>query len=285
MRAEQPNRNGDDLWSARDVNYLRAQQYGTSDKLNARIRLHSKYATSKVDWFDWLHTNIQWNTVRDVLEVGCGTGLLWSALPDAVDKNLRITLTDLSPGMVDVSLSRVRELLTNVSGLEADVENLPFENASFDLAIANQMLYHAPDPARALAEIHRVLRPGGTLVASTNGPKHLQELFDIKAAVFGTRQSGTRADAFGSHTGRALLAQHFIDIEWRQFEDGLACTDVDDVVAYLTSTPPGEDASPEEVRRLRAETEQRMHRGAGMLKVTKDTGVFTARRASISSQP
>ncbi|HVB50191.1 MAG TPA: class I SAM-dependent methyltransferase [Acidimicrobiales bacterium] len=283
MTIEQPNRKSIDLWSARDVNYLREQQYATSDKLNARILLHSKYTTSKVDWFDWLHTNILWSAVRDALEVGCGTGLFWSALPDSVDKNLRITLTDLSPGMVDVSLSRTRELLTNVTGLEADVENLPFEDASFDLAIANQMLYHAPNPARALAELHRVLRPGGTLVASTNGPQHLQELFDIKAAVFGTNRSGTRADAFGSHTGRALLEQHFVDVEWRQFDDGLACSEVDDVVAYLTSTPPGEDATPEEVQRLRAETGQRMGRSGGVLKVTKDTGVFISRRAPTNS--
>jgi SAM-dependent methyltransferase len=284
MTSERSNRTSVDPWSARDVTYLRERQYGSSDKLNARIALHTTYTTSTVGWFDWLHSNIEWDAVRDALEVGCGTGLFWSALPDSVDRNLRITLSDLSPGMVDVSLARVRPLFTNVTGLEADVENLPFENESFDLAIANQMLYHAPDPLRAIAELHRVLRPGGSLVASTNGPRHLQELFDIKAAVFGTTQSGTRADAFGSHTGRALLEQHFVDVEWRQFEDGLACTNVDDVVAYLTSTPPGEDATSEERQRLRAETERRMAHGGGVLSVTKDTGVFMSRRALTESR-
>jgi SAM-dependent methyltransferase len=279
MTIEQPQHRDIDAFTARDVDYLRNSQYRTPDNLNARILLHSKYGTSSVGWFDWIHTQIEWSMVETALEVGCGTGIFWAALPSSVSRNLRVTLTDLSPAMVQTALNQARNHLVSVTGFEGDVQKLPFEDASFDLVIANQMLYHAPNPSQALAEIHRVLRPGGTLVASTNGPNHLRELFEIKAAVFGTSRRGTRADPFGSHTGRALLEQHFSDIEWRQFDDGLACTKVEDVVAYLTSTPPGEDASQEELKRLWAETEKRIDRGGGVLKITKDTGLFLARRA------
>ena len=277
MTTEQPKQAGSNSMTAHDVSYLRDDQYRTPDRLNARILLHSKYGVSKIDWFEWIHSSIEWDSVQNVLEVGCGTGLLWSSLPDTVKGNLQLTLTDLSPSMVEVSLLHARKQLENVQSLEANVQNLPFETASFDLVVANQMLYHVPDPSLALAEVSRVLKPGGTLIASTVGPLHLLELFEIEALVFGVRRDRSHADVFGSQNGREMLERKFVDIEWRQFEDALRCTNLADVVAYLTSVPPGETANSEELRQLRVEVEHRMHESAGVLEVTKDSGLFLAR--------
>lgn len=278
MTFEQPHRDDTDPHVAHDVTYLRNSQYGTLDKLNARIVLHSKYATSHVSWFDWLHSLIEWSSWDDVLEVGSGTGVFWTALPASLHKNFRLVLSDLSPAMVEASLKQARQRLNNVTGVEANVQDLPFENASFDLVIANQMLYHAPDPRVALAEIRRVLRPGGTLFASTIGPEHLRELFEIEAVVFGVTRNAALSDVFGSVSGRTLLEQGFEVVEWHQFDDELRCTDVEDLMAYLTTTPPSEGATSEQLRQLRAEVEYRVRKGDGTLYVTKDTGVFLARR-------
>jgi len=87
MTIEQPDRYSTDLFAARDVSYLRENQDGTQDKLRARILLHAKYATSKVSWFDWLHSQMEWRTFDDALEVGCGTGIFWTALPNSVQKS------------------------------------------------------------------------------------------------------------------------------------------------------------------------------------------------------
>lgn len=278
MTFERPRRDETDLFLARDITYLRDSQYGTPDKLNARILLHSKYATSRVSWFDWLHSQIEWPFVNDVLEVGCGTGIFWAALPESVHQNFRLVVTDLSPTMVESALAHARQHVNNVTGMEANVQMLPLEDASFDLVIANQMLYHAPNPETALAEIRRVLRPGGTLFASTIGPEHLREFFEIEAVVFGVTRKASHADVFGSVSGRVLLERDFEDVEWRRFDDELRCTDVNDVMAYLTTTPPGEGATSASLRRLRDEVERRVHEGDGVLRVTKDTGVYLARR-------
>ena len=115
-------------------------------------------------------------------------------------------------------------------------------------------------------------------MASTIGPQHLRELFEIEASVFGVSRKRSHVDVFGSSNGGALLERVFGDVEWRNFEDELRCTDVDDVMAYLTTTPPGEDATLEEQRQLRVEVENRVRKGEGVPHVTKDSRVFLARR-------
>ena len=76
--------------------------------------------------------------------------------------------------------------LTAARGVEArvaDVQDLPFADDSFDVVAAMWMLYHVPDLDRGLAEVRRVLRPGGRLVAVTNGDGHTAELRATPAAV------------------------------------------------------------------------------------------------------
>jgi len=264
------------LFEARDDEYLRAQQYGTTEKLNARVALHAKYSTSDLDWFQWLRAQIEWSNVESLLEVGCGTGEFWSESIIAMNANTSVVLTDLSPIMVTTALSKARRHVQRVHGLEADVQSLPFRDDAFDSVIANQVLYHAKDPAKALDEIHRVLKPGGVLAASTIGPDHLRELFDIESVAFGARRPRTHADVFGRVTGREVIDKTFENVRWLQFDDRLRCTDTDDVVEYLTSTPPGENATPKELQRLRTEIERRMNENQGTLEVSKDCGLFLA---------
>lgn len=266
----------------RDVAYFRDTQYVTSDNLDVRVGLHEKYSTARQDWFEWLAEQIDWSSARDVLEVGCGTGLFWTHVSPSVGQHLVITLSDLSQAMVDTALARAQECNRDAKGLAADVHGLPFDDDSFDLVIANHMLYHSPDPSSAIKEIARVLRPGGTLIASTNGPRHLHELYDIDAAVFGaTSARNDNVMIFGSVSGVSLLRQSFGEIDWRSHEDRLVCTEPDDVVAYLTSAPPGEGASPSELAELHSEVRRRMNDGSGVLMVSKDAGVFMAHKSSI----
>jgi SAM-dependent methyltransferase len=139
------------------------------------------------------------------------------------------------------------------SGLElveaevADARELPFDDEAFDVVIANHMLYHVPAPETAVAELARVLRPDGVLMAATSGPRHLRELWEIRAEVFGGPPRSLNTEVFGSVTGASILRAFFSNVEWREYADTLRCTSVDDVVAFLTSSPPGEDASPDQL--------------------------------------
>jgi phosphatidylethanolamine/phosphatidyl-N-methylethanolamine N-methyltransferase len=109
-----------------------------------------------------------------VLEVGVGTGL---ALPIYAPEK-RVTGIDLSTDMLDLARARVRaEGLTNVEGLhEMDAEQTSFADGTFDIAVAMFVASVVPDPRRLLAEMRRVVRPGGQILfvnhsAAERGPR------------------------------------------------------------------------------------------------------------------
>jgi SAM-dependent methyltransferase len=256
--------------------YLRNVQYAQPDNLNARLRLHAKYSTSPIRWFEWLHQQFSWSGVREALDVGCGTGLFWSTLPFPLEE-VRLVLADISRSMIELATVAADQRVARVHAVEASVQSLPFEDSSFDVVVANHMLYHASDPECAVAEIRRVLRPGGLLVASTIGPGHLAELVEIERAIFSAPRERVLGDVFGPLSGVAPLERHFDAVEWRTFDDRLRCTDVEDVLAYITSTPPGAHATREQLQALREEIQRRMDRGRGVLEVIKEGGVFLAR--------
>jgi ubiquinone/menaquinone biosynthesis C-methylase UbiE len=97
------------------------------------------------------------------LEIGSGTGyftlnMLRAGLIE------RATCTDISPGMLATLSANAERLGLEVQAVVADAEQLPFEDASFDLVLGHAVLHHIPDLPRAFGEFARVLAPGGTLL-------------------------------------------------------------------------------------------------------------------------
>jgi SAM-dependent methyltransferase len=101
-----------------------------------------------------------------VLDAGCGSGG-FAALLTAPD----VRCVDLSPAAVDAALER------GLRAEAADIQNLPFPDGSFDVAVANWVLYHIHDRALAIAELARVLTPAGRFVGCYNARDHLKELW------------------------------------------------------------------------------------------------------------
>ncbi len=178
--------------------FLRDVQYVTTGNLDARASLHQRYSTADQEWFSWLSSQVDWRAYGSVLEVGCGTGLLWDKVDVDAVAHLELTLTDISAAMLEAASAIARPVVGSLRGLRAEVEALPLSDASFDLVVANHMLYHAADPRAALGELVRVLRCEGVLVASTNGTRHLAELYEIDTAVFGSSsRHNNHAEVFG----------------------------------------------------------------------------------------
>jgi len=98
---------------------------------------------------------------KDVLECGCGTGLLLERIATFARRAVGV---DLSPGM----LGKARERGLEVH--EASVTKLPFDDASFDVACSFKVLAHVEDIRGALAEMVRVVRPGGVVLAEFYNP-------------------------------------------------------------------------------------------------------------------
>jgi ubiquinone/menaquinone biosynthesis C-methylase UbiE len=93
---------------------------------------------------------------RDVLEVGCGTGLVLERIARFARRAQGV---DLSPGMLAKASARGLDVR------EASATELPFPDASFDVVCSFKVLAHVPEIERAIAEMGRVTRPGGVVIA------------------------------------------------------------------------------------------------------------------------
>jgi SAM-dependent methyltransferase len=259
-----------------DQAYLRDEQYRSSGRLAARASLPAKYSTADQPWFDWVSARFDLQPDLRVLEVGCGAGWLWEQSTVPVPSRDDLVLTDLSQGMVDEAVARVRATgrFESVNGDTADAQSLPFETGMFDRVIANHMLYHLPEPSQGVAELARVAAPGGRVVVATNGRRHMRELWDIRGEVFGVEPVDQTIDVFGVESGFPVLREFFDNVSWNSRRDELRCTEPDDVLAYVCSMPPGEDATATQRALLVDLIRRAFEIGGGTMSISKDTGCF-----------
>ena len=246
------------------------EQYATDSNLRARIELHERFSTSRLSYPRWVFDGYDFGAEADVLEVGCGNGLMWRANLDRIPDGWRLTLTDLSPGMVKT----VRDALGHRAGyVVADAQELPFADASFDAAIANHMLFHVPDRIRALAEIARVLRPGGAFRATTIGLDHLRPLRELVPPRRGGQWERTR-ERFSIEQVPEELAPFFVDVEIEPYEDSLEVTELEPLLDFVRSRG---DVEEHELERLRRAAEEEMA-SRGSFHVSKATARVRARK-------
>jgi ubiquinone/menaquinone biosynthesis C-methylase UbiE len=212
--------------------------YASESRLLAR---RSIYETSEgPDTLDVLWDRIAEAAPRRVLEVGPGPGELAERM--AAELRAEVVAIDVSERMVELCRAR------GVDARLADVQDLPFEDGTFDLVVAAWVLFHPQDLDRALREIERVLRPGGRLVAATNSELHLIELWQLLGF--------ERLEySFGVENGEATLRDHFASVTMDLVEGAVTFTDREVARSYVaTSILHGHlaDRLPELTEPLRA---------------------------------
>ena len=241
-------------------------QYGDSSNLNARQQLHARFSVNQYGWHRWVLDQLSVLAGARILELACGPGALWVENSNRVPGDWRITLLDLSTGMICEARSRCPDFSFAV----ADTQAIPLANESVDAIIANHMLYHVPDRRRALAEMRRVLTPNGRLYAATNGKAHMGELNQLMAR-FGASLPASH-ESFSLENGRDQLGQCFTQVELRRYDDALIVTEAEPLVAYARST---QRLTSEGVNALRERVEQELA-VRGSICITKDVGLFEA---------
>jgi SAM-dependent methyltransferase len=196
---------------------LVAEQYAREQNLQARQSIYARHdgPNARARVFEIVASLAP----RHVLEVGGGQG----ELAERIEAELGVELTFVDQSERMVELARARGIAAEVG----DVQRLRFADATFDTAIAAWMLYHVPDLDRGLAELARVVEPGGHLVAVTNAHDHLRELRDVIGVEF---RSG-----FARETGEEALLRHFRAITRTDFDGVITISDADAVYAYRDS--------------------------------------------------
>lgn len=180
--------------------FVRAQ-YEREDNLRAR---KAAYANAEGDDpREFAFAAVAEAEPQRVLEVGGGEGELAERI--RAELGAEVIGIDQSERMVEIQRSK------RIDARVGDVQNLPFGDGEFDVVVAAWMLYHLPDLDRGLAEIARVLKAGGRLVAVTNAIDHLRELWDLAG-----RETSVREFTFRSENGEESLRRHFASVARRE---------------------------------------------------------------------
>ncbi len=209
--------------------------------------------------------------------MGCGPGNYLRRLA-STHPGLRLIAADLSEGMVAEAVGSVP-----ASGLVGDAQRLPLADRRADRVLAMHMLYHCDDIDAAVAELRRIVRPGGAVLVATNGGEHLGAFRELMAEVTGVDDWLPVAARFKIEGGGEVLGRHFSGVELHRNVAELTVPDPEPVVRYARSARAF--AEPRLAAGVSWETAmERFEAGVrrvidrdGAFRATVSTGVFVCR--------
>jgi DNA-binding transcriptional MerR regulator/trans-aconitate methyltransferase len=258
------------------------EQYENASNLKARIRIHELFSTNKQGWMTWFFEQMDVPSKASILELGCGDGSLWEKNFSRIPIGWDIILTDFSQGMLNDAKKNLGDKSERFKFQLIDAIKIPFEECSFDIVIANNMLYHVSDKKKAFEEIHKVLKSNGLFYASTVGKNHMKEMRDVIKKFNSkniTSESWIETESFQLENGLNLVSKYFNKVKLKRYEDSLNITSAIPLVDYVFSMPGNikESFTEEKLCELIDFLEREIVE-TGRIYITKDTGFFEARK-------
>lgn len=259
-------------------------QYQNASNISARIRLHKDYSVNKEGWFTWIFKQCRITSGLNILELGCGDGTLWTENASRIPDNILVTLSDISEGMLRDARRNINENLTETScdfSYKAfDCRTIPFKDNSFDLVIANHVLFYCDDIPGVCNEVSRVLKPGGRFVCSTYGSKHMSEIsrlvqdFDSSIVLSAEKLY----EIFGLENGKSILKPYFKEVHLKRYKDAIILDTKQPLIEYILSCHGNQNKILENrYSAFSSFVEKKTKNG---FKITKDAGIFIATKST-----
>lgn len=248
-------------------------QYQNAANISARIRLHREYSTNSKGWFPWMMEQYDLKPGMRILELGCGNGALWTENRHGLPKDMEVVLSDKSEGM----LRDAREALGEdgrFSYQAFDCSRIPFAEDSFDLVIANHLLFYCENLDRVLKECVRVLKDGGQFACSTYGKGHMREITELVQKFHPqiVLSSEHLYDRFGLENGEELLSPFFSDIRIKRYEDSIDLSESEPLISYILSCHGNQNRMLlDRYKEFREFVDSQVKGG---FHITKDAGLF-----------
>ena len=253
-------------------------QYQNATNIAARIKLHSLYSINKAGWFPWIYSQCHLQSGMNVLELGCGDGALWKQNFSLLPQDIHITLSDISDGMLRDARRALGARDSRFSFAAFDCEKIPAPSESYDLVIANHVLFYCDNLENVCKEVRRVLKPGGRFLCSTYGNSHMKEISQL-VLEFDTRiilAAENLYDRFGKENGVEMLERVFKQVEWRQYEDAIEIDDAEPLISYVLSCHGNQNQYiAHKYKEFRTFMKKKT---AGGFHITKDAGIFIAKK-------
>ncbi len=214
---------------------LRQSQYRDASNLNARIRIHKLFTVAAESWEDFILSNLQLSPGEVVLELGCGNASQTRHNRGAYPSSLCYFLADFSFGMIQEAIQELHTDSRFAFSVQ-DAQALAFSEGNFDCITANHMLYHVPGIQAALLEIYRLLKPGGRLIAATNGRDHMWDLDQLLQSVLpGNPRLHFFHSRFTLEDGTGMIMSVFGNCWLRPYPSELWVTEAEPLTDYVMS--------------------------------------------------
>ena len=253
-------------------------QYQNASNISTRIHLHSLYSENPQGWFPWIFDQCPITPGMRILEIGCGDGTLWRDNMHRIPSDVQITLSDISEGMLRDARRSIGSEDTRFTFQVFDAHEIPFADETFDLVIANHVLFYCDDILKVCRESGRVLKKKGTFVCSAYGKNHMAEItrlvqsFDKRIVLSAEKLY----DRFGRENGAEKLSHCFSDIQWRTYEDSLLVPEAEPLIAYVLSCHGNQNQYiPDRYTEFRNFVKKRMGKG---FHISKDAGLFLCQK-------
>lgn len=253
------------------------KQYKNSSNLEARINIHDRYSVNKYGWHRWVYDNLKLKENMKILEIGCGNGELWKRNSDRIPENCELYLTDISKGMIKDAEENLQELKWKIKFKAVDIENIEFENNTFDVVICNHVLYYVKNKEKAFSEVKRVLKDNGIFYASTIGKDHMKDMINL-AKEYDKRIELTPdnpAMKFGLENGKIQLSKFFNTVNILMYDDKLVVNKAQPIVDYIYSTYGNVDKIVKDKELFNKFIEDKIEK-EGQLTIRKYSGLFVA---------
>jgi ubiquinone/menaquinone biosynthesis C-methylase UbiE len=256
-----------------DIEFVK-KQYRDDTGLLIRKKLHENYSVNKQGFGNWLFKIIELPSKKGkILELGSGNGDFWRKNIQELNEFTTLTLSDFSGGMVETMKKKFKN--SNVDIHQIDIQDIPFENDSFDVIIGNAMLYHIPKIDEALKEVHRVLKPCGKFYSSTFGENGLSDFISESLEKIGIEVSKESNYTFTLQNGSERLINYFNDVKRLDYLDKLIITDVQDLVDYIFSMTSMNGLTDENREKIRDYFEEIIN-AKGVIEIPKEYGSFVS---------
>ena len=248
------------------------EQYKTSGNLATRISIHDKYSVNKMGFGNWIFSHYGDLSGLRVLELGCGNGAMWKNRQDVISGTEEFILSDFSEGMLAAAKDNLGS--GKIKYQVIDIQDIPFEDESFDVVISNMMLYHVPDIHKGLREVRRVLKKGsGKFFAATYGEHGIMDFMSELLSDTSFRDNTNKS--FTLQNGGEILSSHFQSVTIYNYEDALEVTVTEDLAEYMLSL-----TSMADIKLGRDELTALLdtRKNNGVIRVPKEYGLFVCEK-------
>ncbi len=195
-----------------------------------------------------------------------------------IPSDVQITLSDISEGMLRDARRSIGSEDTRFTFQVFDAHEIPFADETFDLVIANHVLFYCDDILKVCRESGRVLKRKEPLYAAPTVKNHMAEItrlvqsFDKRIVLSAEKLY----DRFGRENGAEQLSHCFSDIQWRTYEDSLLVPEPEPLIAYVLSCHGNQNQYiPDRYTEFRNFVKKRMGKG---FHISKDAGLFLCQK-------